>query len=255
MKKRSVLIILVAITLLSSIFLSSILGVTKAEYFKKLSKALDFEAGPDLALQYALWDANGTDDKAESKKREWEDGVYKNSKSFSQDIVVGRNDAYTTGIYSGAAWIGDQKSNFVASKYPEINLSDSTKNKIAMNAENFKYNGENMYWNHWLHKWTIYSTSPFADACAFITQAQSINSVSVTPSTATAAAGSTVQFTATVTGSDFINKAVKWSVSDGASVDVNGLVTIDTDATGTVTVTATAVADATKTATATITIS
>jgi hypothetical protein len=118
-----------------------------------------------------------------------------------------------------------------------------------------KYNGENMYWNHWLHKWTIYSTSPFADACAFITQAQSINSVSVTPSTATAAAGSTVQFTATVTGSDFINKAVKWSVSDGASVDVNGLVTIDTDATGTVTVTATAVADATKTATATITIS
>lgn len=118
-----------------------------------------------------------------------------------------------------------------------------------------KYNGQNMYWNHWLHKWTVYSTSPFADACAFITQAQSINTVSVTPSTATAAAGASVQFTATVTGSDFVNKAVKWTVSDGATVDANGLVTIESDATGTITVTATAVADATKKATATITIS
>ena len=43
MKKRVFLRALVALALLSSIMLSSLLGVTNAEFFKKLSRKLDFE--------------------------------------------------------------------------------------------------------------------------------------------------------------------------------------------------------------------
>ena len=81
MKKRSFLIILVALTLLSTILLSSILGVTKAEYFKKLSKALDFEASPDLKFQYNLY-INGNKTT----------GVYKNSKNISQEFTKSSSD-------------------------------------------------------------------------------------------------------------------------------------------------------------------
>lgn len=67
MKKKSLLITLVALTLLSSMLLSSILGVTKAEYFKTLSKKLDFEVMPDmiagsnnLAYNFSLTTTNVT---------------------------------------------------------------------------------------------------------------------------------------------------------------------------------------------------
>ena len=100
MKKRSVLIILVAITLLSTILLSSILGVTKAEYFKKLSKALDFEASPDLKFEYLLWDANGvtsenSTDLTSTKSYTKKTGVYQNATSFVQPIVISNKDTIT----------------------------------------------------------------------------------------------------------------------------------------------------------------
>ncbi|MYL56337.1 hypothetical protein GLW20_02330 [Virgibacillus halodenitrificans] len=80
--------------------------------------------------------------------------------------------------------------------------------------------------------------------------------VTVDPTTATVAAGGTQQLTATVTNA--IDTSVTWSSSDDliATVDTNGLVTVDVGATSaeTVTITATSVEDGTKTATATITV-
>jgi hypothetical protein len=147
MKKRSVLIILVALTLLSTILLSSILGVTKAEYFKKLSKALDFEAMPDVAWQYALWDGDGTGKSSYSL----EEGVYKNAKSFSQEIVVGRKDVNKDGIYTSAEWLTEKfavgKTNvgewFDIEKYPDVK-KEADRGNLLFGSNNIKYNGKSI---------------------------------------------------------------------------------------------------------------
>ena len=101
-------------------------------------------------------------------------------------------------------------------------------------ATNF-FNGETLRNNHWLHVWKVLSTSPFKQAVVFTKNVTpSVTSVSVTPSTATAAAGQNVQLSATVETTGFANKAVTWSIekdsestaANKASVDLNGKVTI-----------------------------
>lgn len=101
-------------------------------------------------------------------------------------------------------------------------------------ATNF-FNGETLRNNHWLHVWKVLSTSPFKQAVVFTKNVTpSVSSVSVTPSTATAAAGQNVQLSATVSTTGFANKAVTWSIekdsestaANKASVDLNGKVTI-----------------------------
>lgn len=97
------------------------------------------------------------------------------------------------------------------------------------------FNGETLRNNHWLHVWKVLSTSPFKQAVVFTKNVTpAITSVSVTPSTATAAAGQNVQLSATVATTGFANKAVTWSIekdsestaANKASVDLNGKVTI-----------------------------
>ena len=101
-------------------------------------------------------------------------------------------------------------------------------------ATNF-FNGETLRNNHWLHVWKVLSTSPFKQAVVFTKNVTpSVTSVSVTPSTATTAAGQNVQLSATVATTGFANKAVTWSIekdsestaANKASVDLNGKVTI-----------------------------
>ena len=101
-------------------------------------------------------------------------------------------------------------------------------------ATNF-FNPETLRNNHWLHVWKVLSTSPFKQAVVFTKNVTpSVTSVSVTPSTATAAAGQNVQLSATVATTGFANKAVTWSIekdsestaANKASVDLNGKVTI-----------------------------
>lgn len=97
------------------------------------------------------------------------------------------------------------------------------------------FNPESLRNNHWLHVWKVLSTSPFKQAVVFTKNVTpSVTSVSVTPSTATAAAGQNVQLSATVATTGFANKAVTWSIekdsestaANKASVDLNGKVTI-----------------------------
>lgn len=130
---------------------------------------------------------------------------------------------------------------------------------IFDNFYNFteQYNAEGLYWNYWYHVWKTFSISPFANNALFIPGTPAVTSVTVSPATATVAAGQSAQFTATVVTSDFAPKSVVWSVDDStkATVDQSGKVTIMADAeAGTVTVTATSTFDSTKKGTATITV-
>lgn len=129
---------------------------------------------------------------------------------------------------------------------------------IFDNFYNFteQYNGEGLYWNYWYHTWKTFSISPFHNAVAFVPGAPTITSVTVEPSTASGAVGSTIQLRAEVVSTNFAPKTVTWSSSsENVTVNSNGLVTIGTGATGSVTITATSTYDTTKSGTCTITVS
>lgn len=125
-------------------------------------------------------------------------------------------------------------------------------NKRAMTS---KYNEQGLYWNYWLHTWKTFGVSAFSQAVVFVPTESAVTSVSVTPSTITAGAGTTFNVTATVETTGFANKSVTWT-SDNEKVTVTnaGIVTIREGATGTATITATSVADNTKYGTCTVTI-
>lgn len=128
---------------------------------------------------------------------------------------------------------------------------------IFDNFYNFteQYNGEGLYWNYWYHVWKTFSVSPFANNALFIPGTPGVTSVTVTPGTATAAVGQSVQFNAAVVTTNFAPKSVVWTTnSDKAVVDQSGKVTLLTGATGTITVTATSTFDSKKTGKATITV-
>lgn len=120
-----------------------------------------------------------------------------------------------------------------------------------------QYNGEGLYWNYWYHQWKTFSVSPFSNAILFNSEAPTITSVTVEPSSATVDAGETKQLTATVVGSYFADKSVVWSSSnEDVTVSDSGLVTVSSEATSadTATITATSTLDSTKTDTCTITV-
>lgn len=131
---------------------------------------------------------------------------------------------------------------------------------IFDNLQNFteNYNGEGLYWNYWYHVWKTISASPFANAVVFVPGAPSVTSVTVSPAAVTVAKGQQVQLSAAVVTSNFASQAVTWSISPatGASIDANGLLTVDSGFTGTsITVTATSQFDSTKAGTSTVTVS
>ena len=119
------------------------------------------------------------------------------------------------------------------------------------------YDPQSLKHTMWLHYWGIKSTSPYKNAVCFSKVEPSVESVSVSPATASVSAGQTLQLSAVVVTTGFANKSVIWDVvegDDGVSVDINGLVRIPSDATGTITIKATSIFDSTKSNTAVITI-
>ena len=131
---------------------------------------------------------------------------------------------------------------------------------IFDNFMNFteQYNGEGLYWNYWYHVWKTFSISPFANAIVFTSESAGVTSITVSPSTATVAAGGTVALSATVVTTGFAPQTVFWSSADEtvATVDADGVVTVLADATSadTVVITARSTFDNTVTGTATITV-
>ena len=122
------------------------------------------------------------------------------------------------------------------------------------------FNPQTLRTNHWLHNWGSVSSSPFENAVVFTVTAQSVTSVSISPSAATVTKGQSLQLSATVVTTGFANKAVYWTVdadsyADGVRIADDGELIIPASATvESVTVTATSIYDNTKTGTATITV-
>lgn len=121
------------------------------------------------------------------------------------------------------------------------------------------YNGEGLYWNYFYHVWKTFSTSPFANALIFTTDAQSVTSVTVTGAEALKL-GQSAQYTATVVASDLAPQGVIWSVTGTnpvkSQIDWTGKLLVPPDETNTkLTIKATSIYDPTKSGTLDVTIS
>lgn len=82
------------------------------------------------------------------------------------------------------------------------------------NFEQFteNYNGEGLYWQYFFHVWKTFSVSPFANAVLFTSQASKVTEVTVSPSTANVAQGTSIVMSAKVAGTGLFEKTVEWSV-------------------------------------------
>jgi len=121
------------------------------------------------------------------------------------------------------------------------------------------YNPQGRYWNRFMHKWDIYSFSPFAQAAVIVTTDPSITKVEISPSAVTVKAGSTTQLSASVTGTGIYSSAVTWSLegaeASGTVIGYDGkLVIAGNESASEITVTATSVYDDSVIGTATVTI-
>lgn len=127
----------------------------------------------------------------------------------------------------------------------------------VLNQFTEQYNAALLYWNEFNHVWRIYSASPFAPIVGFTTTTPAITAVTVkVPSTAKA--GDKVVAVATVTGTAFANKGVKFSLTRTTNVTIDentGFIAFNDKATGSYTVTATSVFDPKIKGTANITVS
>lgn len=74
------------------------------------------------------------------------------------------------------------------------------------------YNGEGVYWQYFFHVWKTFSVSPFANAVLFTSQVSEITAVTVSPTAANVAQGTSIVMTAEVTGTGLFEKTVEWSV-------------------------------------------
>lgn len=127
----------------------------------------------------------------------------------------------------------------------------------VLNQFTEQYNAALLYWNEFNHVWRIYSASPFAPIVGFTTMTPTISSVTVNVAS-TAKAGDKLVAVATVTGTAFANKGVKFSLTrtTNATIDENtGFITFNDKATGSYTVNAISVFDPTKKGSANITVS
>ena len=121
------------------------------------------------------------------------------------------------------------------------------------------YNPKGLYWNYFLHNWKTFSVSPFSNCIVFVPGTPSVTSVTVTPATATVAAGQMLKCTVDVVTANYAPQTVAWTLTGAEEeetiVDLSGTVYISANETATtVTVHATSTYDATKTDTCVITV-
>lgn len=94
-------------------------------------------------------------------------------------------------------------------------------------------NPDGLYTNAFLHCWKIISVSPFAPAATFSDSVAAVNTVTISPASATVVPNSEIQFNAKVSGTGFFNKTVTWTLNGANSsktyVDVRGKVFIGAD--------------------------
>lgn len=131
------------------------------------------------------------------------------------------------------------------------------------NFEQFteNYNGEGVYWQYFFHVWKTFSVSPFANAVLFTSQVSEITAVTVSPTTANVAQGTSIVMTAEVVGTGLFEKTVEWSVKGaedmaaGTHIDgTSGVLRVASDETVGNVLTVTAMAKDGQTGTAQITV-
>lgn len=131
------------------------------------------------------------------------------------------------------------------------------------NFEQFteNYNGEGLYWQYFFHVWKTFSVSPFANAVLFTSQASRITAVTVSPTTANVAQGTSIVMSAEVTGTGLFEKTVEWSVkgtealASGTRIDgTSGVLRVASDEKVGNVLTVTATAKDGKTGTAQVTV-
>ena len=93
------------------------------------------------------------------------------------------------------------------------------------------YNPSTLENNHFLHAWSVFSTSPFEQAIVFTTDTPAVTSVSISPATATVSAGMDIKLSATVVTTGFANKGVQWQIVDADGEQTGHPVVIDVDGT------------------------
>lgn len=122
-----------------------------------------------------------------------------------------------------------------------------------------QYNAQGLYWNYFFHHWQVLSTSQFANAIAFVTEAPAVTSVTLSPKTASGAKGQSVKITANVVTTGLAPETLTWTLTGTetvtSTISADGLVMINAnEANTTLTVKATSTYDTTKSDTATITV-
>ena len=86
--------------------------------------------------------------------------------------------------------------------------------------------------NVFLHRWSVKSSSPFEQCCCFIEDTTpSVDSISVSPSTATVTKGQELKLSASVSTTGFANKAVQWTITEqaetsGATINAEGILKV-----------------------------
>lgn len=131
------------------------------------------------------------------------------------------------------------------------------------NFEQFteNYNGEGVYWQYFFHVWKTFSVSPFANAVLFTSQVSEITAVTVSPTAANVAQGTSIVMTAEVAGTGLFEKTVEWSVkgakdlASGTRIDgTSGVLRVASDEKVDNVLTVTAMAKDGQTGTAQITV-
>lgn len=121
------------------------------------------------------------------------------------------------------------------------------------------YNGQGLYWQYWLHNWKTLSVSPFMNAAVAIPATPEVSGITLTPATATLNSGSSIQFTANVTSTNFAPQSVRYSLEEaieGVTITDSGYLTIGegVESETEISVVGTSVFDNTVTGTATVTV-
>lgn len=131
------------------------------------------------------------------------------------------------------------------------------------NFEQFteNYNGEGLYWQYFFHVWKTFSVSPFANAVLFTSQVSEITAVTVSPTAANVAQGTSIVMSAEVAGTGLFEKTVEWSVkgakdlASGTRIDgTSGVLRVASDEKVGTVLTVTAMAKDGQTGTAQITV-
>lgn len=104
---------------------------------------------------------------------------------------------------------------------------------VLMQFESVR-NPEGLYWNYFLHKWTVFSVSRFANAVLFTVPENEITNVTIAPGISTidkSGPNRNINLTATITSTGEVDDTLEWTLSGNESTETKLTVNSNTTAT------------------------